>query len=91
MLAEDHPLFINWDQDTSAIDDRYEEQDPTTAVGDLSRNASRLADRLDTLRTTEWDRPGRRSDGAEFTVATISRYMVHDTIHHVWDVTRDLD
>jgi hypothetical protein len=32
-------------------------------------------------------RPGRRSDGASFTIDTISRYMVHDTIHHVWDVT----
>jgi hypothetical protein len=29
----------------------------------------------------------RRSDGARFTVASFARYMVHDPIHHLYDVT----
>ena len=36
----------------------------------------------------EWDRTGFRSDGAAFTVATFARYLVHDPIHHLHDVTR---
>jgi hypothetical protein len=87
MLAEDDPLFSNWDQDASAVEERYEQQDPGVVIADLGQYADQLAGRLDGLTETEWRRAGRRSDGAGFTVATISRYMVHDTIHHVWDVT----
>ena len=87
MLTERDPLYANWDQDVSAMEDRYDEQDPVAVVAGLSVSAGALADRLETLSEAEWARPGRRSDGASFTVATISRYMMHDTIHHVWDVT----
>ena len=34
----------------------------------------------------QWERPGRRSDGARFTVESFGRYFVHDRVHHVWDV-----
>src|SRR5205814_453895 len=84
MLDEDDPLFANWDQDASAVDDRYDEQDPADVVDDLVVAADQLARRLEGV--TDWDRPGRRSDGAAFTVATLARYMIHDPIHHVWDI-----
>ena len=29
-----------------------------------------------------------RSDGAAFTIDSFSRYLVHDPVHHVWDVER---
>ena len=87
MLTEHDPLFPNWDQDASAVEEGYEQQDPLRVVNDLSAAAEHLAARLDRVTGTEWDRPGRRSDGAAFTVASIARYMVHDPIHHVWDVT----
>ncbi|MGO8876060.1 MAG: DinB family protein [Acidimicrobiales bacterium] len=87
MLTEQDPLFQNWDQDASAVEERYGEQDPVTAVADLEANAATLARRLGGLSEADWQRPGRRSDGASFTVATIARYMIHDTVHHVWDVT----
>lgn len=90
MLTEDDPLFPNWDQDASAVDDRYDEQDPTRVVEELRSAAEDLAMRLDRVIGTEWDRPGRRSDGASFTLATIARYMIHDPVHHIWDVTRPL-
>ena len=34
-----------------------------------------------------WERPGRRSDGARFTVETFARYFIHDPVHHLYDVT----
>jgi hypothetical protein len=88
ILAEDDPLFPNWDQDATAVDDRYDEQDPTTVVDDLEQAADAIATRLESVPGDAWARPGRRSDGASFTVATISRYMAHDPVHHVWDVMR---
>jgi DinB superfamily len=86
MLADDDPMFANWDQDETAVADRYEAQDPAIAVAELERAAEMMAARLDALTTDQWSRPGRRSDGASFTIDTIARYMAHDVIHHVWDV-----
>lgn len=88
MQRENDPLFPNWDQDASAIDDRYDEQDPEHVVDELGVAAETLARRLETINGEAWERPGRRSDGASFTIGTIARYMIHDPIHHVWDVNR---
>lgn len=88
MLTEDDPLFANWDQDATAVEDRYEEQDPATVVNQLVEAAQQAALRLDGVGGAEWPRAGRRSDGAAFTVDTLARYIIHDPIHHVWDVAR---
>jgi hypothetical protein len=85
---DDDPLFPNWDQDVSAVEGHYDEQDPTDVVDALRAAAGALAERLDAISGDEWQRPGRRSDGASFTIETIVRYMIHDPVHHVWDVTR---
>jgi len=86
MLNDEDPLFANWDQDASAIEERYEGQDPSVVVGELTAAAHDLASHLDRIDVDEWERTGRRSDGVAFTVASIVRYMIHDPIHHVWDV-----
>jgi DinB superfamily len=88
MLTEDDPLFPNWDQDDTAVAERYGEQDPATVAGQLQDAGTALAAHFDQVRDDQWDRPGRRSDGAEFTVATFARYFIHDPVHHLWDVTR---
>ena len=31
----------------------------------------------------QWERTGRRSDGAAFTVESFARYFVHDPVHHL--------
>jgi hypothetical protein len=86
MLHEDDPLFENWDQDASAVDDQYERQRPRVVVEELAAAAEAVASQLDQVTGPEWRRPGRRSDGAAFRVETIAPYMVHDAVHHVWDV-----
>lgn len=85
MLDEDHPEFANWDQDETAVAERYWAQDPATVAGGLEAAAERLAASFDAVRGDQWSRPGRRSDGAEFTVDTFARYLVHDPIHHLHD------
>jgi DinB family protein len=84
--TEDDPLFPNWDQDETAVAERYGEQDPVVVAGELADAAERLAAGFAAV--TDWSRPGRRSDGARFTTATFARYFIHDPLHHYWDVTR---
>jgi hypothetical protein len=87
MLRFEDPLFANWDQDATAAEDDYNGQDPATVATDLQRAALGLAEAFDRVEGAGWQRKGRRSDGAEFTVDTFSRYLVHDPVHHVFDVT----
>ncbi|NLV55629.1 MAG: DinB family protein [Acidimicrobiales bacterium] len=87
MLDTDDPLFENWDQDATAVEDRYAEQDPDAVVPALVAAAAAMAARLDAVTDDQWERPGRRSNGSVFTVDTLARYMIHDPIHHLWDVS----
>jgi hypothetical protein len=87
MLTEDGPDYPNWDQDATAVEDRYNEQDPATVAEELVAAANRLADDFAQVRGDQWDRTGSRSDGAHFTVDTFARYFIHDPIHHLHDVT----
>jgi hypothetical protein len=87
ILAEDDPGFANWDQDTTAVDDDYASQDPQQVRADLLAEADVLAAAFGAVPDDAWDRTGRRSDGARFTVLTLGQYLVHDPMHHVWDVT----
>lgn len=86
MLDEDDPLFANWDQDETALEQRYWEQDPQAVARELTANAARIADSFAGVRADQWDRPGRRSNGSVFTVETFARYFLHDLAHHAWDV-----
>jgi hypothetical protein len=86
MLTEDGPRYPNWDQDATAVEDRYHEQRPATVAVELTQAAAAVADRFDGVRGDEWSRTGHRSDGATFTVDSFARYFIHDPIHHLWDV-----
>ncbi len=86
MLDDDDPLFANWDQDEAALADRYAEQDPAVVSDQLLAAAEAMAASLDAVRPDQLGRCGRRSDGARFTVETFARYLIHDPVHHLWDV-----
>ena len=88
MLTEDDPLFANWDQDETAIAERYAEQDPQVVAGELTEAAAALATSFDAVDAGGWTRPGRRSDGSSFTVASFARYFIHDPVHHLREVSR---
>lgn len=74
MLDEDDPTFENCDQD------------PADVVPAIEAAAAALADAFAAVPIDAWTRAGSRSDGAPFTVATLGQYLVHDPIHHVWNV-----
>jgi hypothetical protein len=87
MLTQDAPHYPNWDQDATAVEDRYAEQDPATVAKELTAAANHLADRFAEVEGDQWHRTGSRGDGAHFTVDSIARYFIHDPIHHLHDAT----
>jgi hypothetical protein len=87
MLTADDPQFENWDQDADAVRNAYGEQDPSRVAAELGEAAERLAAAFERVPDDAQGRSGRRSDGAVFTVTTLGRYLVHDLVHHVYDVT----
>jgi hypothetical protein len=91
MLTEDTPTFANWNQDETAIEERYKEQDPEVVADELEADAQRFVARIQSLKPEQYRRRGIRSDGAEFTVVTFIQYFLHDVIHHLWDVTGQQD
>jgi hypothetical protein len=86
MLDEDDPLFANWDQDATALEAEYWNQDPATVAVELSSAAAAIADSFAAVSEGQWSRPGRRSNGSVFTVDTLGRYFVHDLVHHAHDI-----
>ncbi len=86
MLTQDGPTYANWDQDETAVAERYAEQRPADVAGELVAAGGLLAARFATVAGDQWMRTGFRSDGAEFTIDSFARYLVHDPVHHVWDV-----
>ena len=91
MLDEDDPRFDNWDQDETALTERYELQDPTIVTNELAQAAAAFADVYDTVTDDQWIRPGLRSDGSPFTVESFGRYYLHDLMHHIVDVRRGFE
>ena len=88
MRTLDAPTFPNWDQDVTAVEDRYNTQDPIVVVTDLEAAARQLADNFDAVTGDAWQRTGLRSDGAHFTIESFARYLIHDPVHHLDDVER---
>jgi hypothetical protein len=86
MLNEDEPLFPNWDQDETALADDYGSQDPATVATELFDAAGTVADTYEHVPADAWSRRGLRSNGSEFTVASIAIYHLHDIVHHAHDV-----
>ena len=88
MLDEDDPLYPNWDQDKTAIEEDYANENPAEVAFEIVDAGEVLAARFDSVHGDQWERRGSRTDGAHFTVETFARYLLHDPIHHVVDVKR---
>ena len=86
VLEQDAPTFANWDQDATALVERYDQQEPTRVAGELAAAAEAAAELYDAVPEAAWDRPGLRSNGSRFTVASLGRYHLHDVVHHLHDV-----
>jgi hypothetical protein len=86
MLTEDDPLFDNWDQDATALEERYWSQPPALVADQLDAAAAEIAAVFASVPDDAWTRVGRRSNGSRFTVETLGAYFLHDLVHHAHDV-----
>ena len=86
MLEQDDPQFENWDQDVTAVENRYAEQDPAEVSVALVEAAAEMAAAYAGVQPDQWERPGRRSNGSVFTVRTLGLYYLHDVVHHLYDI-----
>ena len=81
---QDGPTFPNWDQDATADQAGYALQDPAEVAVELGPAADAFAAEIALV--TDWTRPGLRSNGSAFTAASLTRYGLHDLVHHMVDV-----
>lgn len=86
MLREENPTFADWDQDAAALDGGYSSLDPDEVSGELVQNGLDAAAAFAAVDEDQWERRGLRSNGAEFTVVTLSGYFLHDIFHHLHDI-----
>jgi hypothetical protein len=86
LLEHDDPVFPNWDQDETALAERYWEQQPAVVSAELAEAAGAMSAAIAAVGDDQWQRPGRRSNGSPFTVDTLVRYTLHDLVHHAHDV-----
>ena len=89
MMSLDGAQFENWDQDITAIDDRYHLQDPEAVAQEVLETGAQLATHFSRVQGSFWMHRGFRSNGSEFTVETLAKYLAHDPKHHLWDVGSD--
>jgi hypothetical protein len=87
MLTIGNAAFENWNQDATAVAERYDLQDPQIVSRELAGAGGVLASRFHGVSGPQWECTGHRSNGSEFTVGTFALYLVHDPIHHLWDVS----
>jgi DinB superfamily len=85
MLSEDNPVFPSWDPDAAAVE--YSRRSPEHVASLLRGASNRLGDVFESMAPHLWDRTGKRGDGTAFTVLSLSRYLMHDNLHHLHDVT----
>jgi hypothetical protein len=88
MITEDNPTFASFDPDAAAA--AYADRSASQTAALLGGAANRLGDVFATMAPHLWARTGKRGDGAEFSVLSLSRYFMHDNLHHLHDVQQQL-
>ncbi len=88
--AEDEPVFEPMRRDERVVEDRYNEQDPSTVADELDAAAERLASLLEALDERGWRRTGLYSypEPQLRDVEWIARHTIHELEHHRGDVDR---
>ena len=89
MLAQENPDLPSWDQDQAALDGKYRALNPAILVDEIGIEAQMLANHYASVTDAQARRTGQRTDGLEFTVLSHGKYLLHELVHHGWDVRAD--
>ena len=89
---EDEPVFVPMGRDELAVNERYNDQDPSTVATELTAAADALAGQLTALDDAGWARTGVYSypERELRDVDWIARHTLHELTHHLADVDRVL-
>ena len=87
VLEVEGAVCPEFDSAGAAVEGRYGEQDPREVAEDLALRVEAIAQRFVSVAPDQWGRRGVRSDGAAFTVASLSNQFLHELEHHGYDVT----
>ncbi|GAB1645344.1 DinB family protein [Krasilnikovia sp. MM14-A1259] len=87
ILTDEDARFGDWDGDATARATRYWEQDPATVADELAVRCRRVAAVFAAAPEHAWGRRGLRSNGSVFTFESLGRYLLHDVVHHLADVS----
>jgi DinB superfamily len=92
-LAEDKPVYVPMNREQRLVDERYDQQDPSTAAADLRANAGAFVAAGEAL-----DADGLRRTGiynyptpTERTLFWLLHHTAHEVRHHLYDVRRVLE
>ena len=87
MLAEEAPTLPNFDGDAVAVESDYRSQNSADVLAGLEAAAAAYGATLADIGEDQWRRTGLRADGRQFTIASLTRYGLHEVQHHLHDVT----
>jgi hypothetical protein len=75
------------------LEEGYNDQDPAVVASEIDGAAATLAGTLDGLDDRGWSRTGvyHWPSTAVRTVEWIGRHTVHESVHHLGDIGRQLD
>jgi hypothetical protein len=80
MLVESRPDFANWDQNATAVEERYWEADPADVAMDIRDNSARAAAVFASVSADQLERVRPSSKGSICTVRTLGVYLLHDLV-----------
>jgi DinB family protein len=91
-LEQDTPFFTSIRRDERAVEERYNEQDAGAVGNEIEAATDELADALEALDDTGWARTGVYTYPTEEvrTLEWVARHTVHEGVHHLMDIERQL-
>lgn len=78
--------FADWDQDAAAVEKEYWRANAHVTAILIKERAASAAKAWAEPSGAQWGWPGLRSNGSQFTAASLGGYLVHDLMHHLHDV-----
>lgn len=92
-LNEEEPTFTSMRREERVTEERYNEQDPRDVAEQFEETAEGFATELDALTASDWQRTGIYSypSPRPRSVEWIARHTLHEALHHLMDIGRQLD
>ena len=92
-LGEDRPEFTSMRREERVTEERYNDQEISTVIEELTQAAEQMASALDVLGDDQWARTGIYPwpEPAERSLTWVARQTVHEGLHHLEDIARGCD